>query len=153
MERDIPLFGYGSIAFQKGEKERGLEADECYARGGDKLIPDFALEVVVTHGALDKLEVYRGLGIGEVWVYEAGEFRVLRLRGDHYVAVAASEALPRSTSRELRISPSKPINTRRYARSATNCAELLAKNEERTSGAPRARTMRREAPPSAKRKQ
>ena len=57
LERDIPLFAYGSTTFQKKEKERGLEADECYARGADIPIPDFALEVVVTHGALDKLEV------------------------------------------------------------------------------------------------
>ncbi|HYP76545.1 MAG TPA: Uma2 family endonuclease [Polyangiaceae bacterium] len=94
LERDIPLFGYGSTTFRKKEKERGLEADECYARGEDKPIPDFALEVVATRGSLDKLEVYRGLGIREVWVFEAGAFQILCLRGDHYEALAASEVLP-----------------------------------------------------------
>ena len=94
LERDIPLFGYGSTTFRKKEKERGLEADECYARGEDKPIPDFALEVVATRGSLDKLEVYRGLGIREVWVFEAGSFSILTLRGDHYEAIPASEVLP-----------------------------------------------------------
>ena len=94
LERDIPLFGYGSTTFRKKEKERGLEADECYARGEDKPIPDFALEVVATRGSLDKLEVYLGLGIREVWVFEAGAFSILTLRGDHYEAIPVSEVLP-----------------------------------------------------------
>jgi Uma2 family endonuclease len=93
LERDIPLFGYGSTTFRK-EKERGLEADECYARGEDRPIPDFALEVVATRGSLDKLEVYRGLGSREVWLYEAGVFQILTLRGDNYEAIPASEVLP-----------------------------------------------------------
>src|ERR1700733_1023361 len=54
LERDIPLFGYGSTTFRKEEKERGLEPDECYSRGMDKPIPDVALEVVATRGALAK---------------------------------------------------------------------------------------------------
>ena len=94
LERDIPLFGYGSTTFRKKEKEGGLEADECYARGEDKPIPDFALEVVATRGPLDKLEVYLGLGIREVWVFEAGAFSILTLRGDHYEAIPVSEVLP-----------------------------------------------------------
>src|SRR5262245_53807095 len=62
LERDIPLFGYGSTTFRNEAKERGLEPDECYARGADKETPDIALEVVVSRGSIDKLEVYRGLG-------------------------------------------------------------------------------------------
>jgi len=94
LERDIPLFGYGSTTFRKKNKKRGLETDECYARGEDKPIPDFALEVIATRGSLDKLEVYRVLGIREVWIFEAGVFQLLTLRGDHYEAIAASEVLP-----------------------------------------------------------
>ncbi len=94
LERDIPLFGYRSMTFRKKKKERGLQADESYARGKDKPIPDLALEVVVTRGLLDKLEVYRGLGIREVWVFEAGVFRILALRGDHYEVIPVSEVLP-----------------------------------------------------------
>src|SRR5690349_4836614 len=43
LERDIPLFGYGQMTHKKKKKQRGLEADECYARGKDKPNPDFAL--------------------------------------------------------------------------------------------------------------
>lgn len=94
LERDIPLFGYGSTTFRKEDKERGLEPDECYSRGEYEEIPDIALEVIKTHGSLDKLDVYRGLGVREVWVFEAGAFRVLTLRGDHYEPIAGSEVLP-----------------------------------------------------------
>jgi len=93
LERDIPLFGYGSTTFRKEEKERGLEPDECYSRGSDKEIPDIALEVVATRGSLDKLDVYRGLGVREVWVFENGAFQLFALRGDHYEAIAVSEVL------------------------------------------------------------
>lgn len=94
LERDIPLFGFGSMTFRKEEKARGLEPDECYCRGADREVPDVALEVVVSHGSLDKLEVYRGLGIAEVWVFEAGAFRVLALRDGAYRSIGASAVFP-----------------------------------------------------------
>ena len=94
LERDIPLYGYGSMTFRKEEKQRGLEPDECYCRDADKEVPDIAIEVVVTHGQIDKLEVYRGLGVREVWVWEAGDFRVLALRALGYEPIAASEVIP-----------------------------------------------------------
>jgi Uma2 family endonuclease len=94
LERDIPLYGYGSTTFRKEENERGLEPDECYCRGADREVPDVALEVVVTRGSIDKLDVYRGLGVREVWVFESGAFRVLALRGDAYQVADASSIFP-----------------------------------------------------------
>ena len=94
LERDIPLFGYGSTTFRREDAERGLEPDECYSRGRERDVPEVALEVVVTHGTIDKLEVYRGLGIRELWVFESGAFRVLSLRGDAYARIDASEVFP-----------------------------------------------------------
>ena len=101
LERDIPLFGYGSTTFRKEEQKRGLEPDECYCRGADREVPDLAIEVVVTAAALDKLEVYRGLGIGEVWVFESAAFRVLKLVKDHYEPVARSDVFPEVDLPEL----------------------------------------------------
>lgn len=101
LERDIPLFGYGSTTFRKEEKHRGLEPDECYSRDVLKAIPDIALEVVKTPGRIDKLDVYRGLGVREVWVFEAGQFRVLSLRGDHYELIARSDVFPEVDLQQL----------------------------------------------------
>jgi len=94
LERGIPLYGYGSTTFRNEEKQRGLEPDECYCRDADRDVPDVALEVVVTAAAIDKLEVYRGLGVREVWIFQAGRFRVLELRGDAYAAIATTAVLP-----------------------------------------------------------
>lgn len=94
LERDIPLYGYGSTTFRREEKERGLEADECYCRDRDGEVPDIALEVIVTNPLLDKLEVYRGLGVREVWVFKDGAFDVLVLRGDQYERAATSGVFP-----------------------------------------------------------
>lgn len=101
LERDIPLFGYGSTTFRKEEGERGLEPDECYCRDADRPVPDLAIEVVKTRGSIDKLEVYSGLGVREVWVMENGSFRVFVLRGASYVVVPASEVLPEIDLKEL----------------------------------------------------
>jgi len=101
LERDIPLFGYGSTTFRREELARGLEPDECYCRGQDKPVPDVALEVVVSYGTIDKLDIYGGLGIREVWVFEAGAFRVLELRGGKYAPREASGVLPEVDLPEL----------------------------------------------------
>jgi Uma2 family endonuclease len=94
LERDIPLYGYGSMTCRREEKQRGLEADECYCRDRDGEVPDVALEVIVTNPLLDKLEVYRGLGVREVWVYRNGRFDVRALHGEHYEGIATSEIFP-----------------------------------------------------------
>ena len=108
LERDIPLFGYGSTTFRREEGERGLEPDECYCRGADKPVPDLAIEVVKTRGSIDKLEVYRGLGIAEVWVFEDGVFRVFALRGERYEPAPTSDVLPELDLKLLASFASRP---------------------------------------------
>jgi len=96
LERDIPLYGYGGMTFRDEQQERGLEPDECYCRGTDRELADIALEVVVSNPLVDKLEVYRGLGVREVWVYlhEDAKFRLFALRGSAYEVIPSSEVLP-----------------------------------------------------------
>ncbi|WP_019498079.1 Uma2 family endonuclease [Pseudanabaena sp. PCC 6802] len=84
----------GSATFRKMAKQRGLEPDECYCLGQKKDFPDLAIEIVLTSGLVDKLEIYRGLGVKEVWVWEAGQFRINHLREDGYEQLSSSELLP-----------------------------------------------------------
>ncbi|MBX3189772.1 MAG: Uma2 family endonuclease [Labilithrix sp.] len=93
-ERSVELEGYGSTTFRKEAKERGLEPDECYSVGEMQDVPDIAIEVVVSSGLLDKLEVYRGLGVLEVWVFERSVLTVYRLVDGVYRAERSSEVLP-----------------------------------------------------------
>lgn len=103
LERDIPLYGYGSTTFRREETERGLEPDECYSRDQRRELPQVALEVVVGNPLLDKLDVYAGLGIPEVWVFKvnAGAFTLYTLKGDVYEVAARSEVLPEAPLERL----------------------------------------------------
>ncbi|HTE50678.1 MAG TPA: Uma2 family endonuclease [Kofleriaceae bacterium] len=94
-ERGIDLNGYGSWTIKSAPRARGAEPDECYIVGVDrKPAPDLAIEVVWAHGGLDKLEIYRGLRVREVWVWREGEIEVHALRGDAYERVPRSELVP-----------------------------------------------------------
>lgn len=84
----------GSATFRKAAQRRGLEPDECYCLGDRKDLPDLAIEVVLSIGLVDKLEIYRGLGIPEVWVWEAGKFSLYHLWSTHYEQITTSELLP-----------------------------------------------------------
>ena len=57
-------------------------------------IPDVAIEVIWTSGGINKLEVYRKLGVREVWFYERGTLRFFTLEGEQYTEIARSELLP-----------------------------------------------------------
>ena len=97
LETDVPLLGYGSTTFKKALEERGLEPDECYVLDRDLTdddYPDIALEVVLRSGGIDKLEVYRGLGVREVWFWHKGGFRLFALGASGYAEVSRSELLP-----------------------------------------------------------
>jgi len=62
--------GVGSWLLKHAPEQAGLEPDECYILHDiAKPRPDLAIEVVWTSGGIDKLEVYRRLGIGEVWFW------------------------------------------------------------------------------------
>lgn len=97
-EAAIDLDGVGSWTIKKQLVERGAEPDECYivlSRHKTRpKVPDFAIEVVHSSGGVAKLEIYRLLGVREVWFWEEGELRFHLLRGKHYVRVKRSTLLP-----------------------------------------------------------
>lgn len=96
-EAGVDLEGYGSWTLKKKRAKRGAEADECYTanrRASERDRPDIAIEVIWTSGGIDKLEVYRKLGVREVWYYERGTLRFFALRGESYAAIPRSEFLP-----------------------------------------------------------
>jgi Uma2 family endonuclease len=79
LETNTRIYGFGSETYRKQAKERGLEPDECYCIEVVKEIPDIAIEINLTSGSIDKLEVYRGLGIPEVWIWQDSKLLVYHL--------------------------------------------------------------------------
>jgi Uma2 family endonuclease len=95
-ERGIEFSPYGAWTLKHAPKQAGAEPDECYIIGVDqsKERPDLAIEVIWTSGGLDKLEIYRRLGVGEVWFWQDGRISVHLLKGDQYVAADRSGLFP-----------------------------------------------------------
>lgn len=95
MERDVDLRGFGGATFRREAKERGLEPDECYKLGklDEDGVPDLAIEVIVTNPLVDKLDVYAGLGVPEVWVWRPEVARIVV----HQLVDAAYRERERST--------------------------------------------------------
>jgi Uma2 family endonuclease len=95
LREGLDFDGFGSWTLRNEDSKRGLEPDECYMLGSlDKAVPDLAIEVAWTRGGMDKLEVYRGLGVGEVWTWMDGEIHVHVLVEGAYVRSSASRLLP-----------------------------------------------------------
>ena len=95
-ELGIPLEGIGSWTLKKREAEPGAEPDECYRRGEGRRneFPDFVIEVIWTHGGLDKRHVYFRLWIREVWYWKRGTLTFHVRRGSRYVRSDRSEVVP-----------------------------------------------------------
>jgi Uma2 family endonuclease len=94
-ELAIDFEGFGSTTFKDKAKKAGLEPDECFyiqnnvaMRGIRKLNmeidppPDLAIEVDVT--SRTKFDVYRILGVPELWVYDQ-VLKIYVLQNDEYV--------------------------------------------------------------------
>ncbi len=96
LERGIEFLTRGSWTVENKGQARGLEPDECYLFSSDRSAPrpDLAIEVVWTSGGLDKLDIYRGLGVREVWFWRRGAITIHRLRGTTYEEAPASVVLP-----------------------------------------------------------
>jgi Uma2 family endonuclease len=96
IERGVDISPYGSWTHESKESERGVEPDECYVFG-DVAEPercDLAIEVVWTRGAIDKIEVYRKLGVRELWIRKSKGLEIYSLRGEDYARVERSVLLP-----------------------------------------------------------
>ncbi|MFN7714319.1 MAG: Uma2 family endonuclease [Pseudanabaenaceae cyanobacterium] len=94
-ELAIDFEGYGSTTFKAKAKNAGLEPDECFyiqnnvaMRGIRKLDmaidppPDLAIEVDVT--SKTKFDVYRVLGVPELWLYDKA-LKIYVLQNDEYI--------------------------------------------------------------------
>jgi Uma2 family endonuclease len=90
----IDAYAKGSTTYRSESAGRGLEADESYSFGAYKATPDLAIDVVHTSHRIDKLDVYRGLGVAEVWVIEAGALTIHVLTETGYVVSKGSRVLP-----------------------------------------------------------
>jgi Uma2 family endonuclease len=97
LERRLEFRAFGSWTLENRKEERGVEPDECYVFGDgvDPQQPDLAIEVIWTSGGLDKREIYRALGVRELWFWRRGTITAYALRGGRYEEIPSSLVLPK----------------------------------------------------------
>jgi Uma2 family endonuclease len=79
-ELNIPILSLGNTTFRREESARGLEPDECWYIGHEAEMrerntidlvidppPDLVIEIEISRGVLDRLDIYAALGVPEVW--------------------------------------------------------------------------------------
>jgi Uma2 family endonuclease len=94
-EAGLIFNGYGSLTMKYAPRERAIEPDECYVVGSnERSDPDLAIEVIWTSGDLGKREIYRGLGVRELWEWRTDGITILGLRDGTYLPLSRSELLP-----------------------------------------------------------
>ncbi|MEH2050843.1 Uma2 family endonuclease [Nostoc sp.] len=91
----------GSSTIKKQLKQAGVEPDECYSLYEQKNIPDLAIEVNITSGSIDKLEIYRRLGVAEVWIWQFNRLRLYHLREETPSEFLETYGYEQITSSEL----------------------------------------------------
>ncbi len=91
--KGIRFYGKGSATL--GSKNIGgkKEPDESYNIHSKKDIPDLVIEIIVTSGGIDTLDLYQRIGIPEVWFWQDGVLKIYVLQ-DNYQLVEQSKLLP-----------------------------------------------------------
>jgi len=111
LEWGIEFLKLGSTTFRRHDLEQGLEPDSCFyienverIRGDRELDlqvdppPDLVIEVEISTALVNKLPIYAGLGVPELWVTDGCEVRILRLAAGKYRATEKSRVLPPLTA-------------------------------------------------------
>jgi Uma2 family endonuclease len=100
---DVAIYALGSMTYRKKPRKRGAEPDECYYVGKvSKGPPHIVVEVAISRSMIDKLSLYAGLGVSELWIWEGGHLGVHLLgKSGNYREVKRSRALPDLDVEEL----------------------------------------------------
>ena len=113
-ELDLDYANLGSTTFDRKDLEKALEPDACfYVEQADLMRdkkrmdpltdppPELVIEVDVSSSSLNKLPIYAGLGVREIWRWRQSGVAILRLEDDSYHEQNSSTVLPDVTTEQL----------------------------------------------------
>lgn len=111
---------FGSATCRRRDLARGAEPDACFylqnverIRGEHEIDlavhppPDLVIEVEIASPVLDKLSIYAGFGVPEIWWYDGKHVKLLRLMGGRYEESRDSGVLPPLTQTTLSEFPNR----------------------------------------------
>ena len=81
-ERGVEIALRGQATMRLALKEAAAEPDESWCVGEEKEFPDLVLEIALTSGGLNKLDIYRRFGVREVWFWRRNALEIFALRPD-----------------------------------------------------------------------
>lgn len=87
----------GQATMRLALKQAGAEPDESWCLGEEKEFPDLVLEIALTSGGVNKLELYRRFQVPEVWFWRKNALEIFALPqdGSGYDRVNQSRLLPK----------------------------------------------------------
>jgi Uma2 family endonuclease len=113
-ETRTPLKGAGTVTLRREDLDEGTQADssfytvnEAKMRGKQKLDlkvdppPDLAVEVEITKRLGERKNIYREIGVPELWVYGVGRLTILVRQAEDYQVVDRSPTFPHLSPQEL----------------------------------------------------
>ncbi|MBO1350151.1 MAG: Uma2 family endonuclease [Hormoscilla sp. GUM202] len=92
-EKGIRFYLCGRFPIEKTGYAYGAP-DDSYCISSDKDVPDIVIEVIMTSGAIDKLELYKQIEVPEVWLCQSNQLRIFNLRKEEYHEVPRSRFFP-----------------------------------------------------------
>ncbi len=114
-ELDLHYIGLGATTWRRKDKQRGLEADECYYFANLRRIsrkkqldltvdppPDLAVDIEMTEPLHYRDGIYAALGFPEVWKFDGDQLLIQVLQADGtYSSTEISPSLPVITRKEV----------------------------------------------------
>jgi Uma2 family endonuclease len=92
---EVPYEPFGMTTWRRQNVEKGLEADQCYYLQNQAIVrdrelldlevdppPDLAIEVDITSSSMNRMQIYAGLGVPEVWRYDGRSMTFYQLGPD-----------------------------------------------------------------------
>ncbi len=92
--KNIRFYMRGSATLGNKKITGQKEPDESYTINSKKDIPDLIIEIIVTSGGVNVLEIYKRIGIPEVWFWEDELLTIYSFQEDSYQKVEKSVLLP-----------------------------------------------------------
>ena len=105
-ELQLPAKSFGSTTLNRADLEHGAEPDSCYyiqhvsqieGRQVDLATdppPDLILEIDISRPSSRRMDIYKQLGVPEIWRYVDGSVQIYQLQAGEYVSCDVSSSFP-----------------------------------------------------------